>query len=135
MATTRPVSNSNTTSKSQGQISSRKHKLCNSQENSTGNHNCILPTIYISVLGPCYDFSIPTLMFMPCPYIHYSSALYPITHPPCVYLKTSMLYICDLTSYPKPYSSFLLSICTPCIYHEKTMFFDVTLSLDSFQSF
>ena len=30
-----------------GQISSREHELCNSQENLTGNYNSILPTIYI----------------------------------------------------------------------------------------
>ena len=47
------MSNSSTTSKSQGWISSGKHELCNSQENSTGNHNSILPTIYIH--GLCYD--------------------------------------------------------------------------------
>ena len=29
-------------------ISSREHKLCNSQENLTGNHNSILLTIYIN---------------------------------------------------------------------------------------
>jgi len=29
-------------------ISSREHKLCNSQENSTGNYNSILLTIYIN---------------------------------------------------------------------------------------
>ena len=135
MTTTRPISNSNTTSKSQGQISSRKHELYNSQENLTGNYNSILPTIYISVLGPYYDFSIPILMSIPCPHVHYSSASCPITHPPCVYLKASMPYTCDLTSYPKPYSSSPSSMCAPCIYHEKTIFFNVTPSLNSSQSF
>jgi len=57
VATTRPMSNSSTNNKSQEQISSGEHKLCNSQENSTGNHNSILPTIYIkypwSVLQLC----------------------------------------------------------------------------------
>jgi len=48
VATTRPISNSSTSNKSQGQISSREHKLYNSQENLTGNHNSILPTIYIN---------------------------------------------------------------------------------------
>ena len=48
VATTRPMSNSSTTSKSQSRISSGKHELCNSQENSTGNHNSILLTIYIN---------------------------------------------------------------------------------------
>ena len=46
-----------------------------SQGNSTGNHNSILPTIYISVLGPCYDFSMPNLMSMPCPHVHYLSIM------------------------------------------------------------
>ena len=48
VATTRPVSNSSTSNKSQEWISSGKHELCNSQENSIGNHNNILPTIYIN---------------------------------------------------------------------------------------
>jgi len=135
VATTRPISNSNTTSKSQGQISSRKHKLYNSQENLTGNHNSILPTIYISVLSLCYDFSMPTLISILYPHIHYSSASCLITYPPCIYLKANMLYTCDLTSYPKPYSSSPSSICVLCIYHEKTIFFDVTPSLNSSQSF
>ena len=30
-----------------GGISSGEHELCNSQENLTGNHNSIPPTIYI----------------------------------------------------------------------------------------
>ena len=50
MATTRPISNSSTTSKSQRWISSEEHELCNLQENLTGNHNSILPTIYIDYL-------------------------------------------------------------------------------------
>ena len=48
VATTRPMSNSSTSNKSQGQISSREHELYNLQENLTGNHNSILPTIYIN---------------------------------------------------------------------------------------
>ena len=48
VATTRPVSNSSTSNKSQGWISSGEHKLCNLQENSTENHNSILLTIYIN---------------------------------------------------------------------------------------
>ena len=51
MATTRLKSNSSTSGKSQDRISSEEHKLCNSQENSTENHNSILPTIYINY--PC----------------------------------------------------------------------------------
>jgi len=41
-----------------------------------GNHNSILPTIYISILGPCYDFSMPILMSVLCPHVHYSSTMY-----------------------------------------------------------
>ena len=50
VATTRPVSNSSTSNKSQRWISSGEHELCNSQENLTGNHNSILLTIYINYL-------------------------------------------------------------------------------------
>ena len=50
VVTTRPMSNSSTTSKSLRWISSGEHKLCNSQENLTGNHNSILLTIYIKYL-------------------------------------------------------------------------------------
>jgi len=110
VATTRLVSNSSTDNKSQRWISSGKHELCNSQENSTGNYNSILLTIYISVLSPCYDFSMPTLISMSYPHIYYSSASYSITHSLCVYLKTSMLYTYALMSYPKPYSSFSSSM-------------------------
>ena len=45
-----------------GWISSGEHELCNLQENSIGNYNSILPTIYIIVLDPCYNFSISTLI-------------------------------------------------------------------------
>ena len=47
VATTRPMSNSSTTSKSLRQISSGEHELCNLQENLTKNYNYILPTIYM----------------------------------------------------------------------------------------
>ena len=62
------------TSKSQRQISNGEHELCNSQENSTGNYNSILPTIYITIYGPCYDYAsavYPALMSMPYSYVHY----------------------------------------------------------------
>jgi len=42
------MSNDSTSNKSHRRISSGEYKLCNSQENSTGNHNSILPTIYIN---------------------------------------------------------------------------------------
>ena len=128
VATTRPMSNSSTSNKSQGQISSREHELCNLQENSTGNHNSILLIIYISILSPCYDFSMPTLISMPCPHVHYSSASCPITHLPCIYLKASMLYTCALMSYTKPYSSSLLSMCAPYIHYEETILLTCSLT-------
>jgi len=74
VATTRPMSNSNTTSKSQRWISNGEHELCNSQENLTRNYNSILLTIYITIHGPCYDYIsavCPTLMSMPYPHIYY----------------------------------------------------------------
>ena len=108
MATTRPMFNSSTSNKSQGWISSKKHKLCNLQENLIGNYNSILLTIYISVLNLYYNFSTPTLMSMLCSHVYYLSTSCSITYPPCIYLKTSMLYTCALTSYSKPYS--LISI-------------------------
>ena len=48
VATTRPVSNSSTTSKSQRADIQWGTRVVYSQENSTGNHNSILPTIYIN---------------------------------------------------------------------------------------
>jgi len=51
VAITRPVSNSSTNNKSHRRISSGKYELCNLQENSTGNHNSILPTIYMTIHG------------------------------------------------------------------------------------
>ena len=62
------------TSKSQGQISSGEYKLCNSQENSIGNYNSILPTIYITIYGPCYDYTSAvrsTLISIPYPHVYY----------------------------------------------------------------
>jgi len=50
VATTRPVSNSSTSNKSQRRISSGEHELYNPQENLIGNYNSILPTIYINYL-------------------------------------------------------------------------------------
>ena len=129
MATTRPMSNSSTSNKSQGQISSGEYELCNSYKNLTGNHNSILPIIYISVLDLCYNFFTPTLMSMPCPHVYYSSASYPITHLLCVYLKSSMPYTCALMSYPKPYSSSLLSMHAPYVHHEETMLLTCSLTL------
>jgi len=79
------------TSKSQRQISSGEHELCNSQENLIKNYNSILPTIYIksswsilwlylycasypkvyvsSISAPCIHYEVAMLY----PHIHYSS--------------------------------------------------------------
>jgi len=74
VATTRPMFNSSTSNKSYRRISSGEHELCNSQENSIRNHNSILPTIYMTIHGPCYDYASAvhsTLMSMPCSHVHY----------------------------------------------------------------
>ena len=39
-----------------------------SQENLIRSHNSILPTIYMKVHGPCYNYTCSTLMFMFCPH-------------------------------------------------------------------
>ena len=41
-----------------GGISSGEHELCNLQENLTGNHNSILPTIYIKSHGLYYNYAL-----------------------------------------------------------------------------
>ena len=109
VATTRPMSNSSTTSKSQGQISSGEHKLCNSQKNLKGNHNSILPTIYITIHGPCYDYTFtvyPTLMSMPCPHV-----LLLIHH-----ISISRLACCIHMLWYHTLNS-TLHLCYPCMYH------------------
>ena len=117
VATTRPMSNSSTISKSQRQISSGEHKLYNSQENSTGNYNSILLTIYIN-----YPWSMLWLHICCASYsnVHTLSSYF-ITHSLYIYLKASMLYIYALMSYSKPYSSSPLSICASYVHYEKTM--------------
>ncbi len=119
------------TSKSQGQISSRKHELCNLQENLTGNHNSILPTIYIN-----YPWSVLQLCIccVSYPNIH---ALFscPITHPPYIYLKASILFIFALMSYPKPYSSSLSSMHASYVHHEETMLLTCSLTSLPLQTF
>ena len=77
-----------------------------------------------------------------CSYVHALSSC-PITHPPYIYLKASMLYTCALTSYPNPYSLSPLSMCALCVYYVYTMrnscpltsFLTLTLYLDFSQSF
>ena len=116
--------NSSTTSKSQRQISSGEHELCNSQENLIGNHNSILLTIYIK-----YSWSVLRLYICCVSYLNVH-ALFScsITHPPYVYLKASMLYIYALTSYPKPSFSSLSSMHTPCVHHKETILLTCSLT-------
>ena len=56
-----------------------------------------------------------------CPNIHALSSC-PITHPPCFYLKATMPCPCALISY----SLISVTMCVPCVYHEKPMFLDIT---------
>ena len=62
-----------------GGISSRKHKLCNSQENSTGNHNSILLTTYMN-----YPWSVLQLLY---------------TYPNVYALSSCLLLICLMFYY------------------------------------
>jgi len=78
------------TSKSLSRISSGKHELCNLQENSTKNYNCILPTIYMKS-----SWSVLRL--------HFYCAIYPKVHvssmsTPCVHHEIAMWLICSLIS-------------------------------------
>jgi len=90
------------TSKSQKQISSEKHELCNSQKNSTKNYNCILPTIYMKS-----SWSMLQLYFYCATYpkVHVSSmsAL-------CIHHEVAMWLTCSLTSsfrlFPTSHNSF-----------------------------
>ena len=67
VATTRPISNSSTSNKSQEWISSGEYELCNLQENSIGNYNSILLTIYLSMV--CAMTVHPTLISMLYPHV------------------------------------------------------------------
>jgi len=124
VATTRSMSNSSTTSKSLRLISSREYELCNLQENSIGNHNSILPTIYIKYPWSMLWLHICCAFY---PNVHALSS-YPITHPPYVYLKASILYTYALTSYSKPYSSSPSSMCAPYVHYEETMLLTCSLT-------
>ena len=77
-------SNSNTTSKSLSRDIQQGTQVVYSQENSTGNHNSILLTIYISIHGLCYDctLSYPNVhVLSSCPLlIHHASTLRPPCH-------------------------------------------------------
>ena len=111
MATTRPISNSNTTSKSQGQISSREHELYNSQENLTENHNSILPTIYISIYGPYYDCALfyPNVYALSsCPLlIHHTSTLRPPYHVHVPWHHTSLISIIHMCTMCTPWGTYV----------------------------
>jgi len=119
VVTTRLMSNSSTTSKSLRQISSGEHELYNSQENSTGNHNSILPTIYIN-----YPWSVLQLRICCASYpnVHALSS-YPLVIYLMFYYSSTMhlpqdqhaIYMCfDVI----PSTLLLISIiyaCTMCI--------------------
>ena len=51
-----------------------------------------------------------------------------ITHPLCFYLKTTMLCPCALTSY----SLISITMCAPCVYHEKPLFLNIIPNPNSF---
>ena len=89
------------TSKSQRQISSGKHELCNSQKNSTKNYNHILSTIYMkfsqSMLQLCFYCAT-------YPQVHVSSM-----SAPCIHHEVAMQLTCSLISsfrlFPTSYDS------------------------------
>ena len=64
-----------------------------------------------------------------CPYVHPLSSC-SITHLPCFYLKTTMPYLCALTSY----SLISIIIHTLCIHHEEPMSLNVIPNPNSFQT-
>ena len=110
-----------------------------SQENLTGNHNSILLTIYIKFHGLCYNFSMPTLIFMPYPHVHYLSASCPITYSPCIYLKASMPYTYALMLYSLIFIDHVYTICIPWEtyvpwYHSVSRPFPILLDPKSFQT-
>ena len=119
VATTRPMSNSSTTSKSQRQISSREHELCNLQKNLVGNHNSILLTIYIN-----YPWSVLQL-YICCvsyPNIHVLSSYLLVIYLMFYYSSTMhlpqgqhIIYMCPNVI---PSTLLLISVihtCTMCI--------------------
>ena len=104
VATTRPMSNSSTSNKSQGQISSGEYELCNSQENSIGNHNSILLTIYLFMV--CAMTVYPTLISIPCPHVLLLIHLMSTSRPAyCIHV------LWHYTLNPT------LNLCHPCMYH------------------
>ena len=86
------------------------------QENLTRSPCCIDPLYILQASGLCYNN-----MFTSCP----------ITHPPCFYLKATMLCPYALISY----SLISVTMCTPCVYYEELMFLNIipnpNSSLDS----
>ena len=68
------------------------------------------------------------------PYVHASTS-YPITHPPCFYLKATMPYPCALTSY----SLISITMHALCVHHKEPISLNIipnpNSSLDSFRSF
>ena len=75
-----------------------------------------------------YKYSVvcATIIFT-SPNVHASSS-YPITHPPCFYLKATIPCLCALTSY----SLISITIHTLCVHHEEPMSLDITPNPNSY---
>ena len=113
VVTTRLMSNSSTTSKSLRWISSGEHELCNLQENSTGNHNSILPTIYIDYpwsilqLRICYAFYPNVYALSLCLLLIYLAS----TSRPACHIHVPWHHTLNPT----------LHLCHPCVHYVYTM--------------
>jgi len=83
----------------------------------------------------CSSIYINTMWSMLQQYLPALKASCPITHPPCFYLKVTMLYPYALTSY----SLISITMHAPCVHHEEPLSFNVisnpNSSLDSSWSF
>ena len=92
------------------------------QENSTRSPRCIDPLYILQAPGPCYNNNY--LPLYPCIVLmsYYSST--------CVFLKTTMLSTCTLTSY----SLISITMCAPCVHHEEPLSLDIIPNPNSFQT-
>ena len=76
----------------------------------------------------CSSIYINTMWSMLQQYLPALKASCPITHPPCIYLKATMPYLCALTLY----SLISITICTPYVYYEESISLDITPNPNSF---
>jgi len=111
VSTTRPMSNSSISSKSQRQIFSGNTSCVIHKRTGQGTTTVFYQLFILSIHGLCYDC-------VSYPNVHALSSC-SITHLPYIYLKASMPYTCALMSYPKPYSSSPFPMCILCVYHEE----------------